>query len=1022
MTVADFATKRVVATTIIILFMVFSGIYAMLGMKQELIPDFNVPIVVVNTTWTGASAEDVRTLVSKKIEDAALNVDGIKNISTTSSYGNSTVVLEFDFGVDTDIKQSQVQTEVNKIKADLPSDDSFKDPIVSKLDVTGGASMVMFVGITGGDPTTVTSFVDETLKPRLKRNKGIGNINITGADTREIKVELDPYRLRAFNLSAAEVYNRIKVANVSVPAGTIKDGAKEFILKVDGQIKELEQIQNIIIRSADNQTLRLADIANVSYGNKDKTSYTSYNGKEMIGVMIQKSKDGNIVDIAKKAKQVLKETKPLFPAGTDYVVINDLSVNVSDAIKNVASSGVQALIIAVIVLLVFLKDIRASIVVGLSIPISAAFTFFLLTTQGITLNLVSLMGLSLAIGSLVDNAVVTLDNIFDHMQINREPPLIAAVRGTNEVIVPMMASTATSVCVFLPVVLQEGIAKEVFKGISFSMMFALSVSIVVAMLFVPMAASRFLNMEKIAGTADKAVHFNRFRDRYKGLITKALDNRWKVIIGVAVLFILVVFGLGRTVKTTFFPVIDNNEYAAVATLATGLDLEVSHEVAKKMEAIIKEDPVTKDVNVIVTTNSVIVNVDVKKDTMKAMERVRKKLKEIPNIDLSLSPEKAGGRSVTKDYSFQIEGENEEELNRIANSIIEDMRKETWFKDIKSSTEGGYPQAKLAVDRVKAESYGINVTDLTSMLAMSVQGMSPIEVSESTETLDVTVKMEEQYRNSLDKVLNLEVKTNTGAFIRVGEIAVFTQEETPSSIETKNGTRIVTVGTNLDSSKGFNDAARFIQNSFKKSNPASGYALGVAGQAESQAEMGGQIMRALLLSIVLIYVVLAIQLESFVLPLMIMTTLPLSMIGVMFGLAVTRVQMSMFVMIGILMLFGMAVNNAIVLLDFVSGFRQKGATIRDALIESCGSRLRPILMTTLTTVLGWIPMAITSKGSSGYYQGMAIAVMFGLAFCTLLTLFFIPVAYSLMEERKERRQKEREERKKAQKQEERAKTI
>ena len=1024
MTVADFATKRVVSTTMILIFMIFAGIFAMRGMKQELLPDFNIPIVVVNTTWTGAAAEDVRLQVSKKVEEAALNVDGIKNITTTSAFSSSTVVVEFNYGVDTDIKQVQVQSEIDKIKAELPDDSNFRDPIVSKLDAGGGSSdTVLLIGIRGGDKSVITSFVEETLEPRLKRNRGVGNISTFGNETREIKVEMDPYKLRAFNLSPQEIYNKIRAAHTISPAGTITDGTKEFILKVDGELRTLEQIQNIIISNDNNQTLRLIDVADVKYGTEDRTTYLNYNGEEMVGVNIQKSKDGNLVEIANIAKKALKEAESLFPEGTSYVIIDDNSTSVKESIFNVTSSGLQALVIAVIILLVFLKDVRASLVVGLSIPISAIFTFFLLTTQGISLNVISLMGLALAVGSLVDNAVVTLDNIFDHIQEKREPALVAAVRGTNEVIVPMMASTATSVCVFFPVILFDGIAKEVFKGISFSMIFALSASIIVAMLFVPMAASVFLNVEKIAGNKDKAVRYNAFRDKYKKAITKALDNRKKVVLGVIVLFIVVVFGLSRTVKTAFFPVIDNNDYSAVATLATGLDLEVSLDVARQMEKIIKEDPVTKNTNLIVSKTSAIVNVDVTKDTMKAIDRMREKLKDIPNIDLALVPEKSTGRSVTKDYSFQISGEDVTELNRIAESIMAEMRTQNWFKDIKSSSEGGFSQAKLEVNRVKAESYGLNVTDLTSALAMYVQGVDPIEVTERTESLDVKIRLEEQYRNSLDKIMELEIKTGDNKFIRVGDIATIVQEEGPSAIETKNGDRVVTVGANLDSSKGTNDAANFIQEAYKKAHPASGYRMGAAGQAEMQAEMGGQIMRAILLSVILVYTVMAVQLESFVLPLMIMTTLPLSMIGVISGLAITRVKLDMFVMIGILMLFGMAVNNAIVLLDFVASLRAKGLVIREALIEACGSRLRPILMTTLTTVLGWIPMAFAiGGGSAAYYQGMAIAVMFGLSFCTLLTLFFIPVTYSLIEERKERKQKKKEEKRREKADAERKMTI
>ena len=1019
MTVAEFATKRVVSTTMILIFMVFAGWVAMTGMKQERIPDFDIPIVVINATWTGATAEDVKTQVSKKLEDAALNVDGIKNITTSSSYGSSVVTIEFNYGVDTDIKQVQVQTQIDKIKGQLPDDDNFKDPTVSKIDATGSSNMALMIGITGENKQLITSFVEETLQPRLKRNRGIGNISIMGNATRQIKVWLDPARLKEYNLSAAEIYSKIKAANTVTPAGTITDGTKEFILKVDGELKELDQIQDIIISNQNNQTVRLADVAKVEYGTEDPTSYVTYNGKEMVAVMIQKSKDGNLVEVAKKAKETLKEAKPLFPEGSNYNIIVDNSEKVSESIKNVASSGIQAVIITIIVLFVFLKNLRASLVVGTLIPISAMFTFFLLTTQGITLNMISLMGLSLAVGSLVDNGVVTLDNIFDHIQINKEPADVAAVRGTNEVILPMMASTATSVCVFLPIILFEGITKEVFKSIAFSMMFALSASIIVAMLWVPMASSLFLDVKKISDNAEKAARFNAFRDKYKELVAKVLGNRWKMVIGIVIAFVVVVFGIGKTVKTTFFPTIDDNQYSVVATLATGLDLDVSKDIANKMEAVVKADPATKDINVLASKDAAVINVDVKKDTMKAMNRVREKLKDLPNVTLAVSPQKAGGRSSQKDYSFQIEGDDPQELNRIANAIMADMKSQSWFKDVKSSTEGGYPQAKLEVDRVKAESYGITVTDITQMLFMTASGSAnPIDVTQSTETLDVVLELEKNQKNSLNKIMDLEIKTNKGTYVRLGDIATMQYEESASTISTENGTRIVTIGANLDSSKGFNDAAAFIQQSFKKTNPAEGYKIGVAGQAKNQSEMGGQIMKDLLLAIVLIYTVLAVQLESFILPLMIMTTLPLSMIGVILGLAITRVQLSMFVMIGILMLFGMAVNNAIVMLDFVAGLRKKGWTIHDALVEACGSRLRPILMTTLTTVLGWLPMVFSSKGSSGYYQGMAIAVMFGLSFCTVLTLFFTPVLYSLVEERKERKQKEREERRRQEKEEER----
>ena len=1013
MTIAEFATKRVVSTTMIILFMIFSGYTAIKNMKQELMPDFNFPFVVIQTKWTGAVSEDVDTQITKKVEEVALNVDGIKNITTTSAYGTSVVVVQFNFGADSDIKKVQIQSEIDKIKNNLPKDADA--PVVSGSGaVSGNSSMALFITLKGADEATLTSFVNETMKPRLQRNRGIGEIAVTGGTEREIKVELDPYKLKAFNLSAPEIYSKIQAANTITPAGTVTDGGKKFILMVSGEIKSLEQVENIILSNNDGQTLRLADIAKVSFGTKERETYTRVNGKDSIGVIIEKTKDGNIVEIANTAKKQLEEMKPLFPKGASYDLITDNSLMIKDSISNVTSSGLQALVIAAIVLLVFLKDIRASIFISLSIPISAMFTLFLLNTQGISLNMVSLMGLALAVGSLVDNSVVTLDNIFDHMQEYKEPPNVAAIRGTNEVIMPMIASTMTSVCVFLPIVIYDGFTKEVFKGIALSIMFALGASIIVAMLFIPLVSSRFLNLQKILDNKDKAKHFNAFRDWYKEVIAVSLNNKWKIFIGTFIGFIATMVILGPMVKTSFFPTIDNKKYSVVASLATGLDLEKSYEITKRIEEAVKSDKNTKTFYSISRTDAAIVNVDVNKDTFKAMDRIREKLKDIPDVNLTVLADETTSANATKDYSFQIEGDSADELNRIANSIITDIKKENWMKDVKSSTEGGYPQAKLEVNRVKAESYGINVTNLTTMLNMTVLGVAPIEVSEGTERLDVTLQFEEQYRNSLEKILNLEVKTSSGTYVRIGDIATLSNVEGASTITKYNGSRTVTVGFNLDSSKGFNDAAKFIDASFKKTNPAEGYVLAPAGAARNQQDMGGEMSKALGLSIVLIYVVLAVQLESFILPFVIMTSLPLSIIGVIIGMVVTRVQLSMFVMIGIIMLMGMVVNNAIVLLDFVANMRQKGVPIREALIESGGSRLRPILMTTLTTVLGWIPMALAiGGGSAGYYQGMAIAVMFGLSFSTLLTLIFIPVFYLIVEEAKEKRAEKKREKEKSQ---------
>ena len=970
--IAEFATKRVVTTTMIILFMVFSGIFAMLGMKQELLPDFAFPIVSVSTQWTGASPEDIETRITKKVEDAVLNVDGIKNVTSSSELGRSSVVVEFDYGVNLDIKNVQIQAEIDKIKKDLPSD--IDSPIVGKVE-QGGSDTVMLVNMSGENAVELTTFAEDFIKPRLKRNKGIGEILVIGGATREIKVALDPYKLKSFGLSPSEIYNIIKSSESIVPSGFIKDGGKEFLVRVIGEIKTIDQIENIILSNNNGQTLRLRDVAKVEYTTKDKLGYSRLKGKDAVSIIINKTKDGNLVEIADKASKQLEEIKPFFPKGSSYEIIQDSSQIVKDSISNVGSTGLQALILAFIILMLFLKDIRATLVVALAIPISISFTFFLLASQGVTLNLISLMGLSLGVGSLVDNSVVTLDNIFRHMEEYKEPPLVASIRGTNEVVVALIASTLTSVCVFFPIILKQGFAREVFNDMSLAIIFSLSVSIIVAVLFVPMAASRFLNLQKLLQKENSGKFFNKFKENYEKVLNKALSNRRKVIFGTIGLFIGVIVILAPMLKMTFFPVIDNGEYAVVAELSTGLDLNKSYNITKQIESIVSKDEATGVYSSVVKKNVSIVNVKIKnKEKSKVViERIREKLKDIPDINLNMS-NRFTTSSAKKTYGFIVQGDDVGELTRISNHMMDKLEKSKVVTDIKSSYEGGNPQARIILDRVKAQNYQVNVTDVTTLLNMSILGIAPIEITEGNTSLDVTLQLLDNHKDSIDKILDLDIKNRSGVFVKLRDIAKIEQVEGPASIDKKNGFQTVTVEANLANGKGLNDASAIADKAFKESNPGKEYKVLPAGDAESAQTMGTDLGQSLLISIILIYTVLAIQLESFTLPLIIMGTVPMALIGVIIGLFITRTELNMFVMIGIIMLMGIAVNNVIVLIDYINVLRSQNVELIKAIKIAGVTRLRPILMTTLTTVLGWIPMALGIGSGSGYYQGMSIAVI------------------------------------------------
>lgn len=994
MTAAEFAIKRKVTTIVIMIVMFFLGLVSMINMKQELLPNFDIPVVVATVTWNGASPEDVDSQITRQVEDAVLNVDGIKKVMTNSQLGASTVVVQFEYGEDTDIKQTQIQAEVDKIKKDLPSDSD--SPIIGTYEIASG-NLVLLVNFSGSDGVEITTFASNMLEQRLKRIKGVGAVDTLGGLTREIRVEVDPYRLEAFGLTPVELHSLIQSSNTIIPSGFVKEGGKEFLLRVLGEIKTLDQVENILIRNNNGQTLKLKDVAKVSYTTKDRESYSRLDGTDAVSIAISKTSDGNLVEISDKIKEQLKEMEPYFPSGSTYEIIYDGSQNIKDSIANVRDTAVGALVLAVIVLLVFLKDIRATLVVAIAVPISIVFTFFLLTTQGVTLNLVSLMGLSLGVGSLVDNSVVVLDNIFRHMTEEKEPVDAAAVNGANEVGLALVASTATSVCVFFPILLQQGAARMVFKDLSLSIMFAHSTSIVVALLFVPLASKFFLNAKRIK---PEGKFFTNMKEGYYKFIGAALDHRATVIITVLIMFALSIFGL-RFVKMIFFPLVDNKEYAVVAELSSGLDLTKSYDVTKLIEKVVSQDEATGVYSAVIQKDYAIVNVKIKdktkESTFKVMDRIRDQLQDIPDIKLNMASEFSTS-TPSRDFEFLVQGDNIDELDRISKNIIAKMQETGWLKDIKSSYEGGNPQARVVIDREKAATYGISVTDVATLLNMSVLGIDPINIREGNDEIDVTIQLEEHYRDTNDKVLDLSMKSNNGTFVRLRDFASIEEVEGPSAIEKQDGLQQIKVGANIGT-KGLNEALAIVQQAFKDENPPSGYSIGLSGDADSQQEMGGELAQSLLLSIFLMYFIMAAQLESFSLPLILLGTLPLSLIGVTLGLLITNTPISMFVLVGLIMLAGMVVNNAIVLLDFIGLLRSRGVELREAIMASGRSRLRPILMTTLTTVLGWVPLALGIGTGAGYYQGMSIAVIFGLSSSTLLTLVFIPVVYSMVEERK-----------------------
>lgn len=998
MTLAGLSIRRPVATTMLMISMMFIGLIAMISMKSELLPNINIPVVTVRTSWNGAVPEDVETQITKKIEEVLPNVEGIDKIESTSEYGRSTVVIKFDYGIDADDKVTDIQREVSRLTNDLPDDAD--TPIVKKVEA-GVGNLTMVVSVTGADGMELNTAIENYVKPRLESLTGIGEVNVFGTPDKQVQIQINGDKLSAFGMSPMELYQLIGASSRSIPLGTIETGNKQIVARFMGETNYIDQIENIILRSNGN-TLRVKDVADVVLTTEDPTDIGYFNGKENVVLIIEKSSDGSTIELNEAARKVLQDVKSVMPPGTEFTITLDTSEDITTSISSIASSAMQALVLATIVLLVFLKNIRATVLISIALPVSVIFTFAFLAMNGTSLNLISLMGLSLGVGMLTDNSVVVIDNIYRHMTELKSPVMAAADDGTTEVTMSVIASSLTTMVVFIPVLFIPGIAREVFRDLSFSIIFSNLAALIVSLTLMPMIASRFLSNKQNITKEGKI--FAAVKEKYLVVINWAVAHRIKTVLITIGLFIVVVFGAGRFLKLQFMPKQDQGRYSIVAELGKGVDIEKAEEIGKKIEDIVKKQKNTETYFTLIRNNTAAVNVTIgKKHTRKesvfsVMDEVRPQVEKIPGVRVSLS-EDFQVNSPQRDVKFDIVGSNLEELKVIGKQVMNHMVKYPGAVDVTSTVDAGNPEARVVLNREKIRSYGINPVEVGQTVSYFVLGGdrgNTLTVKTGTEELDVLIRLPKDKRKAMSDLLNLNIKIGDGQFVKLSDLATIEMAEGSPAINKTDRIYSVSVSAN-DGGVGLAGIQNEMLKAFDETNPPSSVSYKWGGDSKELAEASSQLGAALGISIFLIYALLASQFENFVFPIIIIGSIPLALVGVVIGLLVTNQPIDIMVMIGVIMLAGIVVNNAIVLIDFIKMTRERGADRETAVIESCRTRLRPILMTTMTTVFGMLPLSLGIGEGSEVYRGMAITTMFGLAFSTLLTLIVIPIFYTLVED-------------------------
>lgn len=994
--IPEFSIRKPATTIIFIISMIFFGFLGLRKMPVEMLPNINKPTVRIRIKWDGATPDDVDKMITRKIEDVLPNVEGIVEYSSESSAETSLIFIKFKYGTDVETKITLIQNELNQIRNKFPDD--MDEPSIRKSSSSDVPALTFT--LYGGDKMEMRSYAENNLKPMLERLEGVSEINVYGGQEQEVAIEIDPDKLENYNLSIVDVYNKMKSASANLPGGILREGEKEYLVKIEAEIETADEIREIILSNKDGHLLKLKDVANIKVAPKDIKSIYRKNGEDSIVVIISKTDSGNAVSIVNNSKKLLERNRGSLPLNTKLNYEFDSSITINNSINNVKSSGIQGLVLASAILFIFLKSISATIIIAVAIPISIIFTFFLLNMQGISINLISLMGLSLGIGMLVDNSVVVVDNIFRHMTELGKNKIQAAKDGAEEMALPVLASTMTTVAAFLPLVFQEGLAKEQFNNLCYAISYSLLASLIISLTFVPMIASKIIDQKKNLNAEGKIM--TTFRKIYVNSLKWSIRRR-----GIVLLILFALFSSSLYVASKlggrFTPTIDEGRYAVVAKLPSGSDVNKGDRIGKILEEKVKDLPFVVDYTVSANGTSSILNINagLKTSREESMSDILKKLREtfveIPDMELTIAPGYRFGTRGLYDLEFELYSDNEAQLQIISEQLKEQIKKIDGIYDVTSSFEGGKPEGKFYINREKAEYYGLDVKDIATMIQTQILGGTPIKINSDNSEIDVTLKLQKKYRESTGLILDSRITLKSGENIRISDVAEFRAEEGPSKIEKKDKKKKIVIYANMKDELDLKTAQELVIQTLEDMGYPEGITYGTGGKSADMAEMSEQLQYTFMIAVFLIYFILVWQFESFIMPFVIILSIPLSTTGAFYALYLAGLSIDAMVSVGFVMLAGIVVNNAIVLIDFINFRREVGDNMNKALITAGKTRLRPILMTTLTTVLGMLPLMFSNGEGSEIYKGMSFVVVFGLSAATLLTLIVIPIFYYFIDD-------------------------
>ena len=1009
MWISDTSIKRpVFATMVIVSFMVL-GIVSLGRLGIDLFPEVNFPFVNISVVYPGAGPEEVETLVTRPIEDAVAGINGVKRVISTSTEGFSRVGIELRLEIDPQAATAEVREKVAAIRERLP--EQIKDPTIQRFDVSALPIATYAVGSSSLPSDRIRRMVEDDLKPLLGQIDGVAAVEVNGGEVRELQVNLDPRRLEALNLPLTEVAAKLAADNLDVPGGQVRRDGKAVSLRTQGQYKTAAEIENVILRSDGGSTVRVKDVGEVVDGYEDRVSTTRLDGADAVSFSVRKQSGANTVDVQGKIDAALLKATPSFPQLQIKTVHTDaegIIENVEDVRMNIIFGGIMA----VLVVFVFMRDWRSTAITALALPTSVIATFFFMYAVGFTINMMTLMALSLVIGILIDDAVVVRESIFRHME-HGEDPVTAARNGTSEIGLAVMATTFTILAVFLPVGFMTGIVGQFFKSFALTIAFAVSISLLVAFTLDPMLSSRFVRFipleERMRTRTGRFMErVGRFYDRidvqYHRLLGWAIEHPLKIVATAVIVFVASLSTLS-VIGTEFVPAEDRGEFVVniEAPPGTAFEQTVAHVV--EVEKIVKAMPEVRQIFSTVGFEgsplkaSLRVKAGKKHERERTLEQMkedmRTRLKQVPLLKMTVAdPEFMQGSPTQAPLSVYLRGDDMDELQRLNEEVVARVKAVPGAVDVDSTLETGQPEMAASVNRELAADLGFDVGSVAMQLRGMVEGIVPTRLREDDKEYDIRVRLAPQFRNDFDSIARTPLYSPTGAVVRARDIVKMNPEVGPAAIEREQRRRQAKINIEL-SDRPLGDVTADVAKVMAGITMPPNFEWGFAGDVEMMQEAGAAMGLALVLAMAFIYIVLASQFESFLEPFLIMTSLPLALVGALLALLFTGRHIGMPAMIGVVMLMGLVTKNAILLVDLTNQYVREGLSVKDAILKAGPVRLRPILMTTIAMILGMLPSAIGTGEGSGFRSPISIATIGGLITSTLLTLVVVPVSYLLL---------------------------